>query len=348
MIAILTQPIQVDAKVQVNEAPIRSVFESMGYKVSAQGNYIKLTREQDDVILLAANSKKAIKNGREFPLTKPIRYDKQQGRAMIHVLDIYKLAKEDKKEKHYRVQKGDTLFSIGQKNGVTIEELKRWNGLTSDTVVPDQHLHIKDPTYVVQPGDSIWEIAHKTESSVDDIKAVNDLLTDFLVPGQKLMIPVQPSMTPPAIFADGVFPLAQETYEPYDDGYGGTRNFSTDGKVRSHDGIDIMTPKWVPVFAAIEGRVVNFGWNTYGGYRVTIRAKNGTTFYYAHLMGYPPGLAKGQNVARGQLIGYAGDTGYGPLGTKGKFAPHLHFGMYDAKGKAIYPYYYLKWWEMKP
>jgi len=331
-----------------HEVPIRSVFESMGYKVVQKGKRIHITREKDDVIRLRAYTKRAIKNGKSYNLNQPIRYDQKKKQYVINVLDIYRLAKEDKKEKHYRVKNGDSLSSIAKRFHVRVAELKKWNNLKSNVIVPGQHLHTQNPVYIVQPDDSIWEIAHKTESSIEDLINLNDLTLDVIFPGQKIILPVQPAVKPPKVFANGVFPLAQETYEPFTHNFGEGRTFSTKGKSRTHEGIDIMTSKWVPVFSATEGIIVKFGWNTYGGYRVTIKAPNGIQLYYAHLMGYPPGLKKGQKVSRGQLIGFAGDTGYGKKGTKGKFAPHLHFGMYAKNGKAINPYEYLRWWEIQP
>ena len=344
----LVFPVLIQAKAQPNEVPLRKVFESMGYKVVRKGKYIHLTREQDDIIRLESNSKKAFKNGKAYSLKKIIRNDKQSKTHMISVLDIYKLAKEDKKEKHYRVNQGESLSAIAKKFKVTVSNLKLWNKLNSDVIYPGQHLQTTDPSYTVKQGDSIWEIAHKTESAVEDIKALNNLVTDIVYPGQRLSIPTQPSMKPPNKFADGIFPLAQEAYDPFIDTYGDGRSFSTNGEARSHEGNDIMTPKWVPIFAAMEGKIVRYGWNTLGGYRITLQAKDGTTFYYAHMMAYPPGLKIGQHVSKGQMIGYVGNTGYGKEGTSGKFAPHLHFGMYDASGKAMDPYLYLKWWEINP
>ena len=45
-------------------------------------------------------------------------------------------------------------------------------------------------------------------------------------------------------------------------------------------------------------------------------------YYYAHLDGYAAGLANGQTIRRGDLLGYVGTTGNAPPGT-----PHLHFGI---------------------
>lgn len=58
-------------------------------------------------------------------------------------------------------------------------------------------------------------------------------------------------------------------------------------------------------------------------------------------------------MKKGQVIGYVGDSGYGPEGTTGQFAPHLHLGIYvrestfSPKRETINPYLFLKVWEKK-
>ena len=46
------------------------------------------------------------------------------------------------------------------------------------------------------------------------------------------------------------------------------------------------------------------------------------TYYYAHLQAYAPGLAEGQQVKRGQVIGRVGHTG-----NASAEGPHLHFAI---------------------
>ena len=49
-------------------------------------------------------------------------------------------------------------------------------------------------------------------------------------------------------------------------------------------------------------------------------------------------------MSAGTLLGYMGDSGYGPEGTKGQFAVHLHVGIYsfqDGKEISVNPYYVL-------
>lgn len=135
----------------------------------------------------------------------------------------------------------------------------------------------------------------------------------------------------------------------FDDGYGEGRSY---GGRRSHEGIDIMPlsddREQIPVQSVSDGVVEQIGWLELGGYRVGIRTKSGLYFYYAHLEEYAPGLQKGDRVQAGTLLGYMGDTGYGPEGTRGKFPVHLHFGIYyDRAGeeRTVNPYYLLRYLE---
>jgi murein DD-endopeptidase MepM/ murein hydrolase activator NlpD len=93
---------------------------------------------------------------------------------------------------------------------------------------------------------------------------------------------------------------------------------------RSHDAIDIMAPEGTPVVAATDG-VVEKLFNSEGGGGITVYVRTPDrrwSFYYAHLQRYAPGLAEGQQVRRGQVIGYVGHTGNAnPAG------PHLHFAI---------------------
>lgn len=123
----------------------------------------------------------------------------------------------------------------------------------------------------------------------------------------------------------------------------------TFGGSRSHEGCDIMTeknlPGQYPVISISDGVVEKIGWLKLGGYRIGIRTSAGLYLYYAHLESYMPELQEGSMVKAGDFLGFAGNTGYGPEGTSGKFATHLHMGFYvtDKNGKeaAVNPYPYL-------
>lgn len=94
--------------------------------------------------------------------------------------------------------------------------------------------------------------------------------------------------------------------------------------------IDFPVPVGTPVYAAREGIVVGSeGSNNIGGasaeYRqyanyVIIEHSDGTMGNYYHLKQGGNAVAIGQKVAKGDLIGYSGNTGYSS-------GPHLHFSV---------------------
>lgn len=95
------------------------------------------------------------------------------------------------------------------------------------------------------------------------------------------------------------------------------------GGARVHDAIDIMAPAGTPVLAALAGRVEKLFVSRDGGNTVYVRARDGATMaYYAHLAAYAPGLAEGQVVKPGQVLGAVGATG-----NADPAAPHLHFAL---------------------
>ena len=141
------------------------------------------------------------------------------------------------------------------------------------------------------------------------------------------------------------FPVSTWHSYSFDNGYGAARGW---GGRRAHEGIDIFAGYGVPVVSTSYGIIEIAGWNKYGGYRVGIRDIYNTYQYYAHLQGFAKEVEVGAIVEPGQVIGSVGSTGYGPEGTSGKFAPHLHFGLYKFDGRrewAFNPYPYLLRWE---
>jgi len=146
--------------------------------------------------------------------------------------------------------------------------------------------------------------------------------------------------------ANYVFPFATSAaYDPYSDTMGAARYWQ--GETFAHEGIDILAPKGTPIVAVASGTVIRYGWNTLGGYRLTVQLDDQPAykFYYAHMDRYATGIYEGAKVKAGQVIGYVGSTGEGPERTEGKFVNHLHFAIYDANFNAIPSYELLRYWE---
>lgn len=87
---------------------------------------------------------------------------------------------------------------------------------------------------------------------------------------------------------------------------------------RKHTGIDIAAPNHSPIVAADTGVIYFYPGSIGYGNMIFMVHGNGYSTVYGHLYGYAGGLSSGQIVARGDLIGYEGSTGWST-------GPHLHF-----------------------
>lgn len=113
------------------------------------------------------------------------------------------------------------------------------------------------------------------------------------------------------------------------DDFGVGRSF---GFARKHLGHDLMGSLGTPIVAVEGGIVEAMGWNRYGGWRIGIRSFDSKRYYYyAHLQKDHPfadGLATGDVVQAGDVIGFMGRTGYSDKENVNNIETvHLHFGM---------------------
>jgi murein DD-endopeptidase MepM/ murein hydrolase activator NlpD len=98
---------------------------------------------------------------------------------------------------------------------------------------------------------------------------------------------------------------------------------------RKHEGVDMIAPRGVPIYAVTSGFAA-FKVNVLGGNAVSLVGDNGTRYYYGHLDSYD-GVSR--PVQQGEIIGYNGDTGNARFST-----PHLHFEIHPGGGLAVNPY----------
>ena len=239
----------------------------------------------------------------------------------------------------YEVAKGDTLGSIAEKFGISIDTIKWANSLKTEKLIPGQMLRIPPVTgivYKVKAGDTIYSLAKKYKS--DAQKVVNfpandfaDLDTFALNIGQVLFIP------------DGVMPQAAPIYRSapvprFIAGAGGRFQWPVQGQISQypvsyHMAVDVANRSAPAIAAGDAGTVAFASCHRYGyGCHVIINHAGGFQTLYAHLSSY--NVSAGQSVGRGQVLGKMGCTGR-CSGT------HLHFEV-RKNGVILNPLPYLR------
>lgn len=123
----------------------------------------------------------------------------------------------------YAVRRGDSLYTIARRHGVTVSDLRRWNGglqgnhlrvgqklslqrgQLAQTVAPravarttasrgvSAIADAKAIRYRVQPGDTLWDISQVYKVHPDQIKKWNNMKHPLIKPGQRLTILVSSS-----------------------------------------------------------------------------------------------------------------------------------------------------------
>ncbi len=96
----------------------------------------------------------------------------------------------------------------------------------------------------------------------------------------------------------------------------GNRRSPFTGNAEFHKGLDIANSAGTPIYAPANGTVSFVGEQNAYGNTILLQHGNGLSTHYAHLSRYV--VKEGQQVKRGELIGYVGSTGRST-------GPHLHY-----------------------
>jgi LysM repeat protein len=107
----------------------------------------------------------------------------------------------------YTVVKGDTLSAIARRNNISLTDLRQWNNLSGDLILPGQQLKVANGTstppvtqpqaaaapsstsdYVIQSGDTLSKIAKQFGTSVSTLQQLNGLSSDRIYAGQSLKV----------------------------------------------------------------------------------------------------------------------------------------------------------------
>ncbi|MEK9966961.1 MAG: M23 family metallopeptidase [Rhodospirillaceae bacterium] len=251
----------------------------------------------------------------------------------------------------YIVQRGDTVYGVAQRNGVSTRALIDWNDLVPPyLLVPGQSLKLPHSrAYTVQRGDSVYAISRRFEIDMTTLVRLNRIPAPYTIHvGQTLQLPANagpgsgtqvaradPSTvsgesraeTPPGPSAKPAAPRQVVSVPRPPARAGSGFVWPVEGRVVSsfgsktggqhNDGVNIAAPRGTPVRAADNGVVAYAGKEIRGfGNLLLIKHDGGLITAYAHADALL--VSRGDVVTRGQVIAKVGKTG-------GVENPQLHF-----------------------
>jgi peptidoglycan LD-endopeptidase LytH len=197
---------------------------------------------------------------------------------------------------------------------------------------PDSAIHIR--------GGPAWTAEQATALQSDSAHSITEIDTTIISDGA----PTAPATlaaagAPPPVstplLARGALLIPVQGIEPsaLHDTYSELRG----GGTRPHEALDIPAARGTPVLSATGGRVLKL-FNSKAGGKMVYAADSSERFIlmYAHLDAYADGLAEGQPLRRGQVIGTVGTTGNAPPSV-----PHLHFAIARSNDVKV-------WWKGAP
>lgn len=179
---------------------------------------------------------------------------------------------------------------------------------TYGEVSQEMTLGIKKKTFRSSTLDIPATVVSQTRTETT-IKAFNDAMAPIV------------AQTEPTPLWDGLF--AEALNADVTVGFGIKRTISATGEVYRHQGVDYVARVGKEVMATNNGKVVYVGYLDLPGYMVVIDHGLGLKSWYCHLGSNIP-VAVGDIVSKGDVIGFAGSTGF----TVNPF-PHIGLSVYD-------------------
>ena len=121
----------------------------------------------------------------------------------------------------YTVKAGESVWSVANKNGITMDQLIEWNNIKNNFIYPGQQLIVKGGTsantntgsttsaakpntpntsattstsstgntiYTVKAGESFWRVANKHHITMDQLIEWNNIKNNFIYPGQQVIV----------------------------------------------------------------------------------------------------------------------------------------------------------------
>jgi murein DD-endopeptidase MepM/ murein hydrolase activator NlpD len=225
----------------------------------------------------------------------------------------------------YKIQAGDNLSKIAASFGISLNTIFWANpNLKANLIAPGQEiiiLPVSGTLHQIQPGETLDSIASQYSADAKKILQFNPSIAKGFEGGETIIIPDAKPLRAPRLASLASLPDYPGYFAIPTTGW----NW---GRLHNYNAVDIANACGTPVYAAAEGLVIeeqSSGWNHgYGAY-ILIEHPNSTKTRYAH--NQKNTVSVGDYVAKGDVIGYIGNTGnaHGPTGC------HLHFEIIGAK-----------------
>ena len=243
----------------------------------------------------------------------------------------------------YKVEKGDTLFSISRKFQITVAELRAANNLSENDVlkagqkliIPEADIgtaaalstsktagstassEMKTVVYTVQKGDTLYRIARNNGLTVPELLAINNMDSSAVIKvGQKLNVKAasSPTNSKPTINSDTVVKVTDSSL-PDTRTYGSTVNADVNTKWPVSNpkitqikgkvsGVQLSAKENESVICIHEGTVMYVG--TYRGFGQVLFIQTKTGLIYAYTGMGTVKVKKGDYAMSGAEVGTAG------------------------------------------
>ncbi len=233
----------------------------------------------------------------------------------------------------YRIREGDMIGVIAEQFGLSQDTLISVNNIRQTRRIQiGEYLRIPSISGILyttkSEGETPETVAEKFQVSAKKTAAVNHLVERTpLAAGTTLFVPdaFLDWITRQEINGD-LFkrPIHGRYYfsSPY-----GWRNSPFTGKRSFHNGVDMASPMWTPIYAALSGKVTVAGSSAVYGNYVIVSHHSGYRTLYGHMADIK--VRTGQYVDTKTVLGWVGNTGMST-------GPHLHFTIFK-HGSTINP-----------
>jgi len=229
----------------------------------------------------------------------------------------------------YVVRSGDSLSQIAKMFGVTTNTIIWANDIKRGSLIREgQQLVILPITgiqYTMKKGDTLKSITKKYKGDLEEVLKFNGISANSSISIGDIIVIPDGEITAPKYTRSRSIARGTTNIPSYNGYYMRPVNGIKSQGIHGYNAVDIAAPYGTPIVASAGGKVIiskRSGWNGGYGIYIAIKHANGTQTLYSHNSRNI--VSSGQNVVKGQVIGYVGSTGRST-------GNHVHFEIRGAR-----------------